>query len=35
MVSLKLIAGIKFSLEQHTEALKRLGVDAVAFSIFK
>jgi len=35
MVSLKLIAGIKFSLEQHTEAFKRLGVDAVAFSIFK
>jgi hypothetical protein len=35
MVSLKLIAGIKFSLEQHTEALKRLGVDAVAFSVFK
>jgi hypothetical protein len=35
MVSLKLIAGIKFSLEQHNEALKRLGVDAVAFSIFK
>ena len=35
MVSLKLIAGIKLSLEQHVEALKRLGVDAVAFSIFK
>jgi len=35
MVSLKLIAGIKSSLEQHSEALKRLGVDAIASSIFK
>ncbi len=35
MVSLKLIAGIKFSLEQHSEALKRLGVDAIASSVFK
>jgi len=35
MVSLKLIAGIKFSLEQHTEALRRLGVETTAFSIFK
>jgi len=35
ILSLKLKAGIESSLEQHSEALKRLGVDALTSSIFK
>ena len=35
MLPLKLKAGIESSLEQHTEALKRLGVEAITSSIFK
>jgi hypothetical protein len=35
ILPLKLKAGIESSLEQHSEALKRLGVNAIASSIFK
>jgi hypothetical protein len=35
MLPLKLKAGIESSLEQHSEALKRLRVDAITSSIFK
>jgi hypothetical protein len=35
ILPLKLKAGIESSLEQHSEALKRLGVDALTSSIFK
>ena len=35
MLPLKLKAGIESSLEQHNEALKRLGVEAITSSIFK
>jgi hypothetical protein len=35
ILPLKLKAGIESSLEQHSEALKRLGVSAIASSIFK
>jgi len=35
MLPLKLKAGIESSLEQYSEALKRLGVEAITSSIFK
>ena len=35
ILPLKLKAGIESSLEQHGEALKRLGVEAITSSIFK
>jgi len=35
ILPLKLKAGIESSLEQYSEALKRLGVSAIASSIFK
>jgi hypothetical protein len=35
MLPLKLKAGIESSLEQHSEALKRLGINAITSSIFK
>ena len=35
MLPLKLKAGIESSLEQYSEALKRLGAEAITSSIFK